>query len=400
MKSSRSKEGRDVKVRRRGVKIGTLEEPSSSIHLTPTFPPSTYTAGNLKMLKVLRRKRDRGRSTKKLMGEDTPGRKKHKGMVKGIGHKKRPYEKIIQWMDNEILFPSVPGYRLLDSPIVLEAYIEGFQVRRINLDEESSSEVMYKHCFRNLGPDTKAKLRESRIPTWRRSLGAVASTINLMIKFSTANEIATMVTNREALRECRRIEEAHGFTHEGRMTHPQIRPLKPNEASTAKNAYTERRFYKGETYGRSEAPAPTKAKDTSLRNRASTKNLPPHRAGGTEKEKLSPERRKVVKEEVGEWLRAGIVKRVQYPSWVANLALVKKADDNAYKGYHHRHMSKKYKEKTAFHTDEGIFCYTKMPFGLKNVGATYQRLVDIIFEGQICRNLEAYMDDMVIKSKI
>ncbi|GKA81461.1 hypothetical protein Tco_0788153 [Tanacetum coccineum] len=40
-----------------------------------------------------------------------------------------------------------------------------------------------------------------------------------------------------------------------------------------------------------------------------------------------------------------------------------------------------------------------MPFGLKNAGATYQRLVDTIFEGQMGRNLEAYVDGMVIKSK-
>nr|GEZ95284.1 reverse transcriptase domain-containing protein [Tanacetum cinerariifolium] len=62
-------------------------------------------------------------------------------------------------------------------------------------------------------------------------------------------------------------------------------------------------------------------------------------------------------------------------------------------------MSKKDKEKTAFHTNEGVFCYIKMTFGQKNAGATYQRLVDTIFEGQMGRNLEAYVDDMVIKSK-
>ncbi|GJS94836.1 reverse transcriptase domain-containing protein [Tanacetum coccineum] len=62
-------------------------------------------------------------------------------------------------------------------------------------------------------------------------------------------------------------------------------------------------------------------------------------------------------------------------------------------------MAKKDEEKTTFHTDEGVFCYTKMPFGLKNAGATYQRLIDTIFKGQIGRNLEAYVDDMVIKSK-
>ncbi|GJS22217.1 reverse transcriptase domain-containing protein [Tanacetum coccineum] len=62
-------------------------------------------------------------------------------------------------------------------------------------------------------------------------------------------------------------------------------------------------------------------------------------------------------------------------------------------------MAKKDEEKTTFHTDEGAFYYTKMPFRLKNSGATYQRLVDTIFEGQMGRNLEAYVDDMVIKSK-
>nr|GEU54316.1 reverse transcriptase domain-containing protein [Tanacetum cinerariifolium] len=46
----------------------------------------------------------------------------------------------------------------------------------------------------------------------------------------------------------------------------------------------------------------------------------------------------------------------------------------------------------------GVFCYGKMPFGLKNARATYQRLVDKVFSKQIRRNLESYVDDMVIKS--
>ncbi|GKD83494.1 reverse transcriptase domain-containing protein, partial [Tanacetum coccineum] len=67
-------------------------------------------------------------------------------------------------IDNEISFPSVPRCRLVDSPIILEALIEGFLVRRIYVDGGSSSKVMYEHCFRNLGTETKAKLRESRVP--------------------------------------------------------------------------------------------------------------------------------------------------------------------------------------------------------------------------------------------
>nr|GFA98341.1 reverse transcriptase domain-containing protein [Tanacetum cinerariifolium] len=50
-------------------------------------------------------------------------------------------------------------------------------------------------------------------------------------------------------------------------------------------------------------------------------------------------------------------------------------------------------EKTAFHTGQGVYCYTKMPFGLKNTGATYQRLMDKAFESQMGRNIERSPDD-------
>ncbi|GJX13142.1 reverse transcriptase domain-containing protein [Tanacetum coccineum] len=71
---------------------------------------------------------------------------------------------------------------------------------------------------------------------------------------------------------------------------------------------------------------------------------------------------------------------------------------DAYKGYHQIQMAEEDEEKTAFHTPHGVYCYTKMPFGLKNAGATYQRLVDKAFEKQVGQNLEVYVDDLVIKS--
>nr|GEZ52700.1 reverse transcriptase domain-containing protein [Tanacetum cinerariifolium] len=57
-------------------------------------------------------------------------------------------------------------------------------------------------------------------------------------------------------------------------------------------------------------------------------------------------------------------------------------------------------EKTAFHTGQGVYCYTKIPYGLKNAGATYQRLVDKAFDSQIGQNIEVYIDDLVVKSHI
>ncbi|GJZ20243.1 ankyrin repeat-containing domain, PGG domain protein [Tanacetum coccineum] len=61
-------------------------------------------------------------------------------------------------------------------------------------------------------------------------------------------------------------------------------------------------------------------------------------------------------------------------------------------------MAKEDEEKMTFITSQGILCYTKMPFGLRNAWPTYERLVDKAFHKQIGRNLEVYVDDLVIKS--
>ena len=55
-------------------------------------------------------------------------------------------------------------------------------------------------------------------------------------------------------------------------------------------------------------------------------------------------------------------------------------------------------EKMSFVTSQGLFCYKVMPFGLKNAGATYQRLVNHMFRPRIGRIMELYVDDMLVKS--
>ena len=55
-------------------------------------------------------------------------------------------------------------------------------------------------------------------------------------------------------------------------------------------------------------------------------------------------------------------------------------------------------EKTSFITDRGTYCYKVMPFGLKNAGATYQRLVNRMFAAQLGKTMEVYIDDMLVKS--
>ncbi|KAL0411345.1 UNVERIFIED_CONTAM: hypothetical protein Slati_3724200 [Sesamum latifolium] len=71
----------------------------------------------------------------------------------------------------------------------------------------------------------------------------------------------------------------------------------------------------------------------------------------------------------------------------------------ASQGYHQIILVLEDRKKVSFITLAGTFCYVAMPFGLKNTGATYQRLVDNIFHPQIGRNVEVYVDDMLVKSK-
>jgi hypothetical protein len=72
---------------------------------------------------------------------------------------------------------------------------------------------------------------------------------------------------------------------------------------------------------------------------------------------------------------------------------------NAYSGYQQIPLTKAYQPATMFITLFGYFCYVKMPFELKNAGATYQRGIQFYFKGQIGHNLEVYVDNIVVKSQ-
>ncbi|KAM1040183.1 hypothetical protein FF1_029456 [Malus domestica] len=111
-------------------------------------------------------------------------------------------------------------------------------------------------------------------------------------------------------------------------------------------------------------------------------------------------RYEAMKAEVEKLKGIGFVRKVNYPTWVANVVLVKKNPTkeslllqkvllidsttgcellsfmDAYSGYNQILMNLPDQEHTAFTTDRGLYCYKIMPFSLKNAGATYQRLVN------------------------
>ena len=72
---------------------------------------------------------------------------------------------------------------------------------------------------------------------------------------------------------------------------------------------------------------------------------------------------------------------------------------DAFSGYNQITMHPSDQEKTSFITNQGLYYYKMMPFGLKNAGVTYQRPVNKLFKEQIGRTMEVYVDDMITKSQ-
>ena len=71
---------------------------------------------------------------------------------------------------------------------------------------------------------------------------------------------------------------------------------------------------------------------------------------------------------------------------------------DAFQGYHQIPLALDDKENTAFFTPIGNYHYKVMPFGLKIAGSTYQRMMTRMFELQLGKSTEVYINDMVVKS--
>jgi hypothetical protein len=145
-------------------------------------------------------------------------------------------------------------------------------------------------------------------------------------------------------------------------------------------------------------------------------------------------------EEIHKLLEAGFIKEVHHPEWLANPVLVKKKNGkwmmcvdytslnkaclkvsfplphidqivdsttgcetlsflDTYSSYHQIKMKESDLLTTSFITPFGMYCYVTMPFGLRNAGATYQRCMQHVFGEHIGPTVEAYVDDIVVKTK-
>ena len=72
---------------------------------------------------------------------------------------------------------------------------------------------------------------------------------------------------------------------------------------------------------------------------------------------------------------------------------------DGFSGYNQILMASDDMEKTTFITECGTYYYRVIPFGLRNAGATYQRVATTLFHDMMHRDVEVYVDDMIVKSR-
>ncbi|GJU57913.1 reverse transcriptase domain-containing protein [Tanacetum coccineum] len=397
--------------------------------------------------------------------------------VNSVKDKKRKVREATEsWMNIPISFPAILSEDISEEPLIIKAEVEGYLVRRVHVDEGLSVEVMFEHCFENLNPHIKAGLRKTQTdlvgfagevskPLGKielevcfgsgglrrrtsmkfivvqapspyniilgrpglKTLRAIPSTIHSMMKFPTPKEVATLVTWMIIIAEYRRLEKKQMVEEENPK---RKRKVAITEEVLVNPSFSDQQVTIGG--GLSEAGKdqlksllrdnmgvfawePSDMTGVPRRIIEHTLNVNPSLDHVCQKRRIfSTEKSGVVTNEVAEWVKAGIVRPVKYPTYISNPVLVKKGDGTWRMCIDFKNLNsacpkdyyplsnidcKEDEEKTAFYTDQGTYCYTKMPFGLKNTGATYQRLVDSTFQSQIGKNLEAYVDDMVIKSR-
>ncbi|XP_071727339.1 uncharacterized protein [Rutidosis leptorrhynchoides] len=346
-----------------------------------------------------------------------------------------------KWKFVPISFPKMQSEDFSEMPIVISCKIEqtGITIMKVHVDNGSSVDIVYEQCFVQLPESIRLGI------TALGKFGIVPSTIHGMIKFKIAKGVAT-ISSASVIPICaavnvkNAVQEGVDAADNMVVVNPEYPDQKIkvglNISADTKKQIVQLLVEYMDVFAWCEndmTGVPCYIAEHKLNVNPALKLVVQKRRG------MALDRTKWLCEEVTKLVAAGILREVQYQSWIANPVLVKKPDgswricidfkdlnkacpkDNyplseidlkveslhafpykcfldAARGYHQIPMAREDADKTVFHTGKGIFSYIMMPFGLINAGATYQRLIDTTFETQIGRNLEAYVDDLVIKS--
>nr|GEW47853.1 hypothetical protein [Tanacetum cinerariifolium] len=315
----------------------------------------------------------------------------------------------IDYVGKEIIFP--PIAKVNNAPVIIEAKIFGRKVGREYMDNGSSCEIICEHCFEKLNPTnkaTKVDLKTSLVGflgerSWSIGIGTVLSADETDEGMKRAKKI--LATNEERVLSCVNTEEKVIVNDKYLNQTVIIRKQLPEHF---------KKELQNLLKSNAEVFAWTHANMTGIPRTIMVEGKPfntEHKLNGyshvkpieQNKRGLGPDRNMAACKETEKLTKAGILQKVKHQTWVANPVMVKKSDggwrmcvdftdiNKAYPKdcYPLPEIDWKIESLSGFHLKCFLDAYK---------GATYQRLVDKVFSHQIRRNLEAYVDDMVIKS--
>uniref|UniRef100_A0A2N9GDN4 Reverse transcriptase domain-containing protein n=1 Tax=Fagus sylvatica TaxID=28930 RepID=A0A2N9GDN4_FAGSY len=323
---------------------------------------------------------------------------------------------------------------LMMTHFVITMNIADFTTRRVMIDNGSSADILYLPAYQQMKLD-KEKLRPMGIPlvgftgdkicpvgiiTLPITIDTYPKQVSKTVDFLVVDcpSVYNTIIGQPTLNRLRAMTSTYHFLikfpteHRNRRSH-----RRPNSGQRVLSRFIRDGGRKSDDYHR-------RAKNP----------------GRTKQRIFALERKNAIMEEVDKLFTANFIKEVFYPDWLANVVMVKKAigkwrmcvdftDLNkacpkdsfplpridqlvdstaghklltfidAFSGYNQIVMDETDQEKTSFTTSKGLFCYKVMPFGLKNAGATYQRLMNRMFHDQLGKNVKVYIDDMLVKSK-
>ncbi|GJS99511.1 hypothetical protein Tco_0820681 [Tanacetum coccineum] len=243
-------------------------------------------------------------------------------------------------LKNEITFPPLADSDGTKGPLVIEAEIDGHMIHRIYIDGGSSTEILYEHCFNKLRLEIRSQMVQAFGDNWRRE--------SLYISMDGFHDRQFNIIGRPGIREIEAVPsiayEMLKFHIDGRIVTIRSTILIPAECATVITLPKDIPKEAGTIMVKRHDDSWRMCVDFTDLNKACPQDCYP-----------LPEIDWKIKSLCG------------YPF---------KCFLDPYKGYHQIEMAESDEEKMAFHTSQGVYCYTKMPFGLKNAGATYQGLVD------------------------
>nr|GEW40613.1 reverse transcriptase domain-containing protein [Tanacetum cinerariifolium] len=308
-----------------------------------------------------------GRDQSKTRKNETASKDKPTTIYMIQSWQKTTRKKVTQSFERvkEITFPPLAASSRTEGPLVIEVEMGGYMIHRMYVDGGSSMEILYEHCFNRLWPEIKSQM----VPTTTSLTGFSGETIWPLGQLRLLVIVGDTIHSTRAWMNLMIVRSLSPYN--GIIRRPGIRAIQavPEERTRPANfkAALHPDFPDQEVAIRETLSDKRRTELCSILK----KNLdifawqPSDMTGVPQGPKTSG----------GRDHERGLLPR---------LAVQPSHEPN--------------EEKTTFHTGQGVCCYTKMPFGLKNTGATYQRLMDKDFESQIGRNIEVYIDDLVVKS--